>query len=63
MKAVYKLGITVQELVNAVAPGYQNNISYKYKSTRVKALWSSDLRRVLNCHNVTGAHLGTRNRT
>lgn len=66
---MYKLGITVQDLVNHYCSGFPassyeifNNISYNYKSTLFKKPWSSCLRHILNCSNVTGAPLGSRNR-
>lgn len=68
-KVIYKLGMTVQDLVNDYCSGLPAslyeifNISYDDTPASFTKLWSSCLRRTLNCHNVTGAHLGARNRT
>lgn len=40
-----------------------NNIPHSKVSTQFKKLWSSFLRCISNRHNITGAHLGTTNRT
>lgn len=71
MKAIYKLGITVQDLVNnscsgLLIPFYEMLIiflttksQHSLKSFGV-LFWGVLL---LNCHSIAGAHLGTTNRT